>query len=178
MAKNKRHVNKEQKAEEIELAAMELFIDVGFDASSMSMIAKAANVAPNTLYWYFKNKDDLLIAVLNRLVNASMKLYPSMMTKPLTEQTIWLLNQFKQTKGLISTVHTRIVHSPSIATWHDNFHRMIEMLLTAQLTLNGIPKDKIPFVASALTFVVEGLLSHEHNQEEEQEMINWVLRTQ
>ena len=76
MAKNKRHVDKEQKAEEIELAAMELFIDVGFDASSMSMIAKAANVAPNTLYWYFKNKDDLLIAVLNRLVNASMKLYP------------------------------------------------------------------------------------------------------
>ena len=178
MAKNKRHVDKEQKADEIELAAMQLFIEVGFDSSSMSMIAKSANVAPNTLYWYFKNKDDLLIAVLNRLLSASMALYPSMMTKPLTEQTLWILHQLKQTKGLISTVHARIEHSPSVATWHDNFHQMIEMLLTAQLTLNGIQKDKIPSVASALTFVVEGLLSHEHTQQEEQEMISWILRTQ
>jgi len=178
MAKNKRHVDKEHKAEEIELAAMQLFIEVGFDTSSMSMIAKSANVAPNTLYWYFKNKDELLIAVLNRLLSDSMKLYPSVMTKPLTEQTLWLLHQLKQTKGLISTVHARIQHSTSIATWHDNFHQMIEKLLTAQLTLSGIQKEKIPFVASALTFVVEGLLSHEHTQQEEQSMISWILRAE
>ncbi|HUE93471.1 helix-turn-helix domain-containing protein [Pseudomonas sp.] len=176
MAKNKRHVDKEQKAEEIELAAMHLFIDVGFDASSMSMIAKSADVAPNTLYWYFKDKDDLLIAVLNRLLNAGMAQYPSMMSKPLAEQVIWLLGQLKETKGLISTVHARVKYSPDIAVWHDKFHNMIEKILTVQLTLNGVAKEKIPFVVKALTYLAEGLLSHENTQEDERGMIDWILR--
>ncbi len=176
MAKNKRHVDKEQKAEEIELAAMHLFIDIGFDASSMSMIAKSADVAPNTLYWYFKNKDDLLISVLNRLLSAGMAQYPSMMSKPLVEQVIWMLGQLKETKGLISTVHTRVKYSPEIAGWHEKFHLMIEKILAVQLTSNGVAKDKIPFVVKALTFVVEGLLSHENTQEEERGMIAWILR--
>lgn len=41
-------------------ATQQIVIEEGFSNLSMSKIAKAANVAPATLYTYFKNTDDLL----------------------------------------------------------------------------------------------------------------------
>ncbi len=41
-------------------ATLELINNSGFHASSMSKIAKMANVAPATIYLYFENKQDLI----------------------------------------------------------------------------------------------------------------------
>ena len=41
-------------------ATQQIVIDEGFASVSMSKIARAANVAPATLYTYFENKDNLL----------------------------------------------------------------------------------------------------------------------
>ncbi len=41
-------------------ATLELINNSGFHASSMAKIAKMANVAPATIYLYFKNKQDLI----------------------------------------------------------------------------------------------------------------------
>jgi len=41
-------------------AAIELITTIGFADTSMSKIAKAANVSPATIYVYFENKEDLL----------------------------------------------------------------------------------------------------------------------
>lgn len=41
-------------------AAMELITSIGFAETSMSKIAKKANVSPATIYVYFKNKENLL----------------------------------------------------------------------------------------------------------------------
>jgi len=72
MAKNKRAVDRQLKTDEIVNAAMRLFVERGFDATSMAMIAAEADVAPNTLYWYYPSKDDILVGVLNRLVAAGL----------------------------------------------------------------------------------------------------------
>jgi AcrR family transcriptional regulator len=48
-------------------AAEELFKKVGFRAVTMEMVAREANVAKATLYSYFKNKDELYIAVCARM---------------------------------------------------------------------------------------------------------------
>ena len=66
MGKNKRDVDPQVKRDEIEAAALQLFTEHGYEATSMAMVAAHAGVAPNTLYWYFKNKDDMLVAALNR----------------------------------------------------------------------------------------------------------------
>jgi AcrR family transcriptional regulator len=47
--------------------AEELFKRVGFRAVTMEMVAREANVAKATLYSYFKNKDELYIAVCTRM---------------------------------------------------------------------------------------------------------------
>jgi AcrR family transcriptional regulator len=50
----------DSKREAISNAAIELITTIGFADTSMSKIAKAANVSPATIYVYFENKEDLL----------------------------------------------------------------------------------------------------------------------
>jgi AcrR family transcriptional regulator len=52
----------ESKKEAIIKATVELVNQIGFVSSSVSKIAKAANVSPATIYIYYKNKDDLLVS--------------------------------------------------------------------------------------------------------------------
>lgn len=48
-------------------AAEELFKKLGFRAVTMELVAREANVAKATLYSYFKNKDELFLAVCARM---------------------------------------------------------------------------------------------------------------
>jgi AcrR family transcriptional regulator len=54
---------KQQRREEIILAAESVFFSKGFDQSTMDDIAAAAELSKGTLYLYFKSKEDLHLAV-------------------------------------------------------------------------------------------------------------------
>lgn len=60
----------ENKELAIRLKAIEIIAKTGFDGLSMHKLAKAANVANNTIYIYFKDKEDLLISIYNEVDNA------------------------------------------------------------------------------------------------------------
>jgi AcrR family transcriptional regulator len=50
----------------IEVAA-ELFSERGFDGASNREIARAAGISPGLIYWYFRDKDELFLHVLEHL---------------------------------------------------------------------------------------------------------------
>jgi AcrR family transcriptional regulator len=52
----------DHKKEALFEATVKLVNDIGFASSSVSKIAKEANVSPSTLYVFFKNKEDLLVS--------------------------------------------------------------------------------------------------------------------
>jgi AcrR family transcriptional regulator len=52
----------ERRRREIFLAAMHLFVEKGFNETSMREIAEAAGVGKSTLYDYFPSKDEILIS--------------------------------------------------------------------------------------------------------------------
>ena len=52
----------EEKKQALFEATIKLVNEVGFASSSVSKIAKAANVSPSTLYIYHENKEDLLVS--------------------------------------------------------------------------------------------------------------------
>jgi len=54
------------KREQILDGAMRVFMRMGFDASSMNDITREAGVSKGTLYVYFKNKEDLFAAIIQR----------------------------------------------------------------------------------------------------------------
>ncbi|UYO46557.1 TetR/AcrR family transcriptional regulator [Rhodopseudomonas palustris] len=47
-------------------AALELFLDKGFDATTLDEIAEAAGISRRTFFYYFASKDDILTAYLGR----------------------------------------------------------------------------------------------------------------
>ncbi len=55
--------NLKDKSERIREAAIRVFARKGFYNSTISDVAKVAEVAEGTIYLYFKNKDDLLISI-------------------------------------------------------------------------------------------------------------------
>jgi AcrR family transcriptional regulator len=54
------------KREQILDGAHRVFMSMGFDASSMNDITREAGVSKGTLYVYFKNKEDLFAAIIQR----------------------------------------------------------------------------------------------------------------
>jgi AcrR family transcriptional regulator len=62
--------------------AEELFKRVGFRAVTMEMVAREANVAKATLYSYFKNKDELYIAVCTRMADILRNSVVQALAKP------------------------------------------------------------------------------------------------
>ncbi|MEL6672452.1 MAG: TetR/AcrR family transcriptional regulator [Bacteroidota bacterium] len=55
---------REQSKQAILAAAMELFAQHGFDATSISQIAKKANVSKGLIYNYFEKKEDLMTHIV------------------------------------------------------------------------------------------------------------------
>lgn len=57
----------EERKEQILTAATAVFADRGFAHARMDDIAWEANLSKGTLYWYFKSKDDIIVAILHHL---------------------------------------------------------------------------------------------------------------
>jgi AcrR family transcriptional regulator len=58
----------EKRREQILKAALDVFIENGYDAATMPEIAKAAGVAAGTIYLYFPSKRELFVAVIKDFV--------------------------------------------------------------------------------------------------------------
>jgi AcrR family transcriptional regulator len=72
-------------------AAEELFKKVGFRAVTMELVAREANVAKATLYSYFKNKDELYVAVcarMARILRGSVEQALMRLDAPLDERLV------------------------------------------------------------------------------------------
>src|SRR5689334_17146837 len=58
----------QQKREQVHQAALALFMQYGFEGTSMDAIAATARVSKPTLYRYYPNKEALFIGILSELV--------------------------------------------------------------------------------------------------------------
>lgn len=65
---NKWQRRKDDRPEEIMLAALELFVEKGFSATRMLDVARLAGVSKGTLYLYFDNKEAIFKAAVEQLI--------------------------------------------------------------------------------------------------------------
>ena len=152
-----------EKQSELVDAATDLFIRDGYEASSMAKIAKQAGVTSNTIYWYFKDKDELLLAVLNQLLAKYYAQLPERQDQTLAEQLIWLVQILNQYNRLLPTLHARIKISAALNQWHSNFHQLIDALVEASLN-ERLPPSCRQAELRILTYTLEGLVTHGDNE--------------
>lgn len=131
-----------EKRAEIVAAARRLFIDAGYDATPMSRLAKEAGVAPNTIYWYFPDKDEVLIAVLEAVMADVWPQYEEIASQPIAARLLWIVGKLTEMSRLVTTVHARVEHSAAVAEWHQNFHTITGSLLQFELQAAGGPRTR------------------------------------
>ncbi len=158
--RNRRPVPKEQRQDELIAAAAELFVVDGYEATSMGRIAKHAGVTPNTLYWYFRDKDDLLVAVADRYLTVLLKEHATLVHRPLAEQLAWLVERLRPVKHLVATIHSRLAVSRTIDSWHAGFHQTFEDLFERQLP-GPIPAERRAAEVAMATYALEGAITHD-----------------
>jgi AcrR family transcriptional regulator len=134
--------------------------DDGYEATSMSALAKAAGVAGNTIYWYFTDKDDVLVAVLNAVLGDALADYQEVTAASLEDQLLWVVGTLQQMRRLVSTVHARTAQSPAVDEWHSGFHLMAETLFRSTLEQAGLTGADIDAEVKIGVFTIEGLLTH------------------
>ncbi|MBF6173730.1 TetR/AcrR family transcriptional regulator [Nocardia blacklockiae] len=177
MPRNRRPQDREEKRAEIIVAARRLFVEEGYDAASMARIARDAGVVSNTLYWYFQDKDAVLIAVLDAVLADSMAAYSEVLGSSLADRLLWLVEELEQLGRLVSTVHTRAEESAAIQEWHEQFHALAEGLFRAELIELGVPADDVDSLVAIGVFVVEGLLTHPAEQAQRRAVIETLLNS-
>eukprot|EP01155_Anaeramoeba_flamelloides_P012691 Anaeramoba_flamelloidesa333171_63.p1 GENE.a333171_63~~a333171_63.p1 ORF type:complete len:171 (-),score=10.40 a333171_63:112-624(-) len=74
-------VNKEERRKEIALSCKKLFIQRGMKALTISEVAKTAGIGKGTIYEYFENKDDIIFAIVDILVEEKDKKREIQMSK-------------------------------------------------------------------------------------------------
>lgn len=160
MPANKPRQDREEKRLELITAARRLFLEDGYEATSMSALAKSAGVAANTVYWYFGDKDDVLVAVLDGVLGDALADYQQVAEQPLEEQLLWVVSTLQQMRRLVATVHTRAAQSPAVDEWHTGFHLMAESLFRSTLEQTGLAGTNVDAEVKIGVFTIEGLLSH------------------
>lgn len=160
MARNRRPQPKAEKRAELVAVARELFLEEGYEATSVSRVAKGASVAPNTVYWYFEDKDALFVAVLDELFTEDLAAYGEVETAALGAQAMWLVGRLRRVKGLMATVHARVGVSPVIAAWHDRFHATVDAIIARQLP-GPVDPGALVVESTIASFTVEGLITHD-----------------
>ena len=82
----------DQRKSQILNAAEDIFTKMGFDEARMDDIAKKTGLSKGTLYLYFKSKDDLIVAILDRIFqNEFRQLENLQQTEASASEAIWKL---------------------------------------------------------------------------------------
>lgn len=176
MPRTKPDIDRQQKQEEVVTAARGLLLRDGYDATTVSRIAKQAGVAPNTLYWYFDDKDAVLAAVLDSLLHEGLREFDERKKKSsLQAQLMWLLGLLSDLEGLIGTLHARVAVSDTLRAWHDGFHVLAESMIVVQLRERGLTPKHEADAARTLMFVLEGLLAHPVPEKDKRRLVKWLV---
>ncbi len=160
MPKNRRPQPRDEKRAELVEAAAALFLERGYEQTSVGRIAQAAGVAPNTIYWYFDDKDALLVATADAFLQTALADYAEVTERPLVDQMAWLVDRLRPFKELVSTIHERASQSEHVAAWHTEFHAVVERLFEAQLPAPLNPATREADV-TIVAFTLEGLVTHD-----------------
>jgi len=181
MPANRSQLARDDKLDDLVTCAQSLFLEKGFEATTMASIAKRAGVASNVVYWYFESKDHLFVAAMQRLVDGVIRDALTTAQRKDGSQDLQaglelVVERLSAGNALIAAVHDRAARSPVVATFHQQVHDRYGEVLAEALTERGVPANERPLVVDALSTAVEGLVMHGASKQEARRMIGFLVQ--
>lgn len=152
----------EARKQEILDAAEQLFASKGFDHTSISDILKETGIARGTLYYHFKSKEELLDAVIERMIEgmtAKAREIGGRKEIPVLQRFTMMLMVFHGSSGVRQEILLQ-VHKPQNALMHQKMQKSLFSRLTPLITAlieegiaQGICQSDYPAEAVEMTFL-------------------------
>ena len=187
MPRNRSELSREEKSGEITLVAERLFLEQGYEGTTMSGIAREAGVASNVVHWYFPTKDELFVAVMETLHLRDLKKATDELAslraegKKADEQgsEAEILASFVcrllDRHLLVTTLHERSKYSEVVAQYHIKVHERYTQALESGIARSGVPLGERSLVVDALITAIEGLVMHRASEQEVRRMIYFLV---
>lgn len=87
----------------------------------MSQLAAAASATTNSVFWYPKDKDAVLVAALDLFLADALQEHAQQDGHDWHEQVMWAVDRLERFHRLVSVVHVEAADPDVVAAWHDQF---------------------------------------------------------
>lgn len=157
-----RNRQKQQRREAILAAARALVTEIGYDAVTLEMIAERAELTKPTLYAYFENRDDLILAAYLRVLENSATTRADLegISSPLARLSIIVRRvleaNFSDPDSMYAWPPNPIANHPLFVTELQTIRNDLESLVRQGQALGEIASDLDPAVAIQCYFSVAG----------------------
>lgn len=152
----------EERKQEILDAAERLFASKGFDNTSISDILEETGIARGTLYYHFKSKEELLDAVIERMIEgmtARAKEIADRREIPVLQRFTMMIMVFHVSSDVRQEILLQ-VHKPQNALMHQKMQKSLFFRITPLITAlieegiaQGICQTDYPAEAVEMTFL-------------------------
>jgi AcrR family transcriptional regulator len=154
---NRSWVDRDQKVEEILDAAEAALRAGGFEGLSIAGLARDLGRAQNTIYWYVKDKDGLLVAVVERASKEALSDLAGLRGRGPIELVLSAVDRLADMKPLVLAMRQRSPHSEDVRAYEDIFDSSLRSLLRDVLR-PLVPRRRIEDVADAFELAAQGAL--------------------
>jgi AcrR family transcriptional regulator len=184
MPRNRHTRSREDKTEELVSIALRLFLEKGYDGTTMSSIGKQAGIATNVVHWYFSTKDQLFVAALESYQSESLT---ELMQQPqvpdpnaddrqmLAKRISGLVGRLVGISGLIATVHQRSQDSPVVAEFREKTQKRHSGYIRKAVNQCQVPEAEQQLVVEALICAFEGLVMHRASEKKADRTLRFLV---
>jgi AcrR family transcriptional regulator len=170
--RNRQAVDRSEKIDEIVSVGAKAVLAGGYEGLSFTGIADDLGLARGAVYWYFPSKDDLLVAIADRVYADALSNPP--VSDDFVERIGWAVNQLQGLEPVTTAMRDRARHSAAVADLEVSIQG--EMCTRLRAVLKGQVADEVlgP-TADAVVVFVTGLLAMPLPMDEKHERLRFVL---
>ena len=174
MPRTRAGVERAQKVDQILDAAETRLLAGGYGHMSIAAIARDLGVAQNSLYWYFKSKDELFVAVLRRLLERLAA------TKPpaghgLRQQVLWGVDYLHDFAPLRGVMRERAPRSAAVTAFEKELSETLHGMLMHALE-PYVEDAHRELAAMTLMATVEGTFVSDLSTSERHRVVEFALQ--
>ncbi len=173
MPQARTEIDRDTKVDEILAAAESRLIAGGYEAMSVAAISRDLGIAQNSIYWYFRSKDDLFLAVLQRLL-ARLATKKPPQDRGISTQVLWAADRMYELAPVRAELRRRAAHSGKVGAFQAEVDALIRRLLVQGIEPH-VATHELDLAASTFLATVEGVLNMELPRRRRHQLIEFAF---
>jgi AcrR family transcriptional regulator len=174
MPQTRSKIGREQKVAEILDAAETRLRDGDLDALSVAGIARELGLSPNSVYWYFPSKDELVIATVRRMLEDTFSRKPHGRWG-IERQILWLVEQLEGLDSLRIALHERARRSKAVEQFMEGLRESSHELLANALR-DQVREEDLDTAVEVLLAAIDGVALRRLGPKERRRVISYAVR--